>query len=102
MSGGDNWQAGDLALCVKIGRWRHVSGNFASGRGMRAGVIASVRKVGVSVGGFATLWLEGWPGESFGDGFNASRFRKITPPKADEFDREVIDLMLGKPVPVEA
>ena len=30
--------------------------------------------------------------------FYAFCFRKITPPKADEFDREVIDLMTGQPV----
>jgi len=94
VSGGDDWQVGDLALCIKLGPWRDVIGP-------KCGEVRAVRGVGrdpIGVG----LWLEGYPGKLRSDGFSASRFRKITPPKADEFDREVIDLMIGKPVPVEA
>ena len=35
-------------------------------------------------------------------GYIASRFRKVTPEAADEFDRETIALLTGKPAQVPA
>lgn len=96
MSGG--WEVGDLALCIKVGAWS------LDGAGPATGSVCRVSAIDRnSDDGFLYLGFEEWPDSPWGaDRFRASRFRKITPPKADEFDREVIDLMLGKPVPVDA
>lgn len=98
MSGGDNWQVGDLALCIKVGPWT------IDGCGPAPGSVSTVRDLDLfSPDGDLYLALEEWPDSRYTiERFRASRFRKITPPEADKFDREVIDLMLGKPVPVEA
>lgn len=97
-----DWQPGDLALCVKGGgrlnsvpgheRFRENGAEYE----LRQGKIYTVTKLeiaqgvlGLKVDNLEWYWL-------------ASRFRKVTPPKADEFDREVIDLMLGRPARVGA
>lgn len=94
----NDWQPGDLALCVRRGILDHVC---------PAGVIVPL------VGGVYTVsrvWMhpEGcrcldFDGVENGNpdphsripfwGFDADRFVKVTPPEADEFDREVIDLL---------
>ena len=97
MSGGDNWQAGDLALCVKAPTRPGHDGLTVPGR------IYEVSGVWRDIANSLVLGFVGVAekGDNF-CGHLAFRFRKVTPPKADEFDREVIDLMLGKPAPVEA
>lgn len=95
----DNWQVGDLALCIDGGcnafwaGWEPKAGHFyAVARVCAGGLDRHDRySVGLDLVGISA------PTQ-----FAASRFVKVTPPKADEFDREVIDLMIGKPVPVEA
>lgn len=92
-----DWQIGDLALCIKVGAWVHAgTGELArrqDGKAMpQAGGVYVVRAVGIWQV-HPTLWLEDFPGDRPEDGFGAVRFRKITPPPADEFDREVIELM---------
>lgn len=101
-----DWQVGDLALCIKQGRWRGATfGEFRPARNMRAGIIATVRRVGVwqdsiSDQAILTLWFEGWPGERFQDGFGAVRFVKVTPPKQDDYIDEIIAEQICAPSPV--
>ena len=97
-----NWQKGDLALCVRggfprdtvakiLGQWRTEEGEEA----LRSGAVYTVEEVSP----YPTD--EGWIGLKFREvsgSWISNRFRKINPPKADEFDREVIDLMAGKKV----
>lgn len=91
----DDWKVGDLALCVKVGDWLRAGTNVKS-TGLpdypKAGGVYRVRSVGYGQHWLA-LWLEELPGEQPGDAFAAIRFVKITPPAADEFDREVIEQM---------
>ena len=92
-----DWQKGDLALCVK-------TPNCVSAL-VRAGGLYTVSKVSGfrDVLGEIGLAFEGMslPHINGHDPYcAASRFRKVTPPKADQFDREVIEQMTGKPVEV--
>ena len=89
----ENWQKGDLALCVNDHPARDGTPCPA-----KRGCVYTVENV------FVTRF--GNTGLTFQDvshlhtrGYHATRFRKITPPKPDEFDREIIDLMRGKKVP---
>lgn len=87
-----DWQKGDLALCVRTGR---VAATIA-------GCIYTVSEVRQQPDGLALDFENAENGAPYGPprfwGHNPARFRKVTPPKADEFDREVIDLMNRKPV----
>jgi len=97
-----DWQKGDLALCVDDGLKPWLNGeqilNLNRIKKGRVYTVAGLGRVGTCSG--LTLFIEGVPAtyEHRGMGWTASRFRKVTPPKADEFDREVIDLMNRKPV----
>lgn len=99
----DDWQAGDLALCVKGGvltpEYHHPGDAYPE-----AGRVYQVNDVDFDPD-TDVLWLEvlGAPdnvenGINFGPLWSAERFIKVTPPEADEFDRETIDLMNGTPV----
>ena len=98
-----DWQKGDLALCIKVGEWRRL-GEFGDlggiDNGPRAGMTLTVSEV-LSFGNGQALKFVDFPDqpEAGWKGYNTTRFRKITPDKADEYDREVIDLMAGKKVP---
>ena len=112
MSGG--WQIGDLAQCIRKVSWcpdgtdyrvddigsfsetfcKPVVGTIYTVRDI---MVMSKEQHGGDEGDVLYLLCDGFLAY-----FDARLFIKITPPKADEFDREVIDLMLGKPVPVEA
>lgn len=93
----DDWQAGDVALCI-------------SNPGKGDGVTVAVPHPGVRSGRFFTVdqvvhWmgalglvLRGYPTSDKPFAHDARGFRRIPPHKADEFDREVIEHMLGKPV----
>lgn len=91
-----DWQKGDLALCVNTRK----SHRATAGVRFKKGRIYTV--AGVSL----TSVPEGYTNGPYlfihedASGLTAAhwRFRKVTPPKADEFDREVIDLMAGKKV----
>lgn len=92
------WEVGDLALCL------------AGGEVTRAGSLYTVRDVlipdeareekGVrytNTSGYSCLRFVGTVARA-GQWATERRFIKVTPPEADEFDRETIDLMLGKPI----
>lgn len=67
------WQPGDLALCVRPGKWFDpVVPNDGSGPGM--GAIHEVEEVG-EYEGMMLLGFPAWPEEFF----DASAFRKIEP-----------------------
>jgi len=88
-----DWQKGDLALCVddSPSAWGHRAA-------IKKGGIYTVSEI-VIWRGKSGLELEGVEiSKLYYAGFAPKRFRKVTPPKADEFDREVIDLMNRKPV----
>ena len=87
-----DWQKGDLALCVKD----------CSIIGVPLGSFNTVREVFEDIG-LTSLEIQTgllFEGKEFPPpytGVAAKNFRKVTPPKADEFDREVIELMNGQP-----
>lgn len=91
----DDWQVGDLALCIAQS-W-HKFGFYCPNDPVRAGGIYTVRAIG-KWRGITIIWIEGVGGDHVGDAYEANAFRKVTPPEADEFDRETIDLMNGAPV----
>ena len=99
-----DWQVGDLALCVK-----RIDDDAYEGD-LKGQPIVGVTYTVTSV-------QTGWdyynrPALALGlaeirrapingrqhIGYNSICFRKITPPQADAFDREVIEAMRGKPV----
>lgn len=78
-----DWQIGDLALCVVGGP------SIAAGE---VHTVATVFDTGLSLTGkISTSWR---------GSYKKSRFIKVTPPAADEFDRETIALMNGVKEPV--
>lgn len=94
----EDWKVGDLALCIKQGQWQSVETGSLLNYGPRCGEVCTV--VGVYMDrGYLVLALAEWPGDG-SYGYIAVNFRKVTPPEADEFDREVIDLMTKQPAEV--
>ena len=89
----DNWQKGDLALCVNT----RPSSRWQNRRGPKSGQVATVESVTFGKTRMGLVLVEFPTSNRYG--WSASRFRKITPPKADEYDRETIDLMRSKRVP---
>lgn len=88
----DDWQPGDLALCVKVGRWEIVRPGNCPSMNLRAGQILTVDGVKVDIGvSFLHFTLgRGW--------YAACCFRKIRPHIPDEEDAETIRLLTGTPV----
>lgn len=99
-----DWKPGDIALCVKGGKICNaprrapdypVSGNFYT-----------VERVGSDFfyeGVEQALWLKDGPENVDGQrAWVSYRFVKVTPPEADEFDKEVIDLYNKKEIPNNA
>jgi hypothetical protein len=89
-----DWQKGELALCIRKGPV-----NTA-----RPGRIYEVRQV---VFWARTSWLglivdgaSNHANDRWGGAIAECYFRKVTPPAADEFDRETIALMNSEPVRV--
>lgn len=91
----DDWQVGDLALCVdgsprkRVGRYNENGANYR----LTAGKIYTVDRIdfedgytGLHFDGYEWAWL-------------ASRFRKIRPHAPDEEDAETIRLMNGARAP---
>ena len=99
-----DWQKGDLALCVDDDPCPVHPGSEG---GIRKGGVYTVLEVravaarsGVVLTGLRLDRHNPIHPVSGAEGYqNCQRFVKITPPKADEFDREVIDLMVGGKVP---
>lgn len=89
-----DWQVGDLALCVDDNR-RPVTSRDT---GLRRGKVYAVTDVQVVpiIPPRTGLALDGVDMSAFRFRLaGAMRFVKITPPDADEFDREVIEQMNG-------
>jgi hypothetical protein len=97
MSGGDqNWQVGDLALCIYGGPW----GSVITGRRRDAdcpqkGSVNTVRELSVCPKGNLCLHFVDYPRDI---AFDATAFRKIEPHAPDEEDAETIRLLNSKPV----
>jgi hypothetical protein len=96
----DDWQVGDLALCVNAGPLRDICGDggIETARayvlGLRVGCIYTVTHVvrchcGKHIGLGAQAERVGGV---------ADRFRKIRPHTPDQEDRETIALLTGVPV----
>jgi hypothetical protein len=97
------WQPGDLALCIADGK------RTSRGRVYTVhAVIHDCDKCGcghyLPYGYAPALWLVGVGKVDADTGCEpwarAVRFRKVTPDAADEFDRETIALLTGKPAKV--
>jgi hypothetical protein len=90
----DDWQKGDLALCVSI----ELPGRIPS-KILRVGAVYTVNSVRWSGGeqctplGLAEVKSRGKMGDWY-----AVLFRKIRPHTPDAFDAEIIDLISRKPV----
>lgn len=86
-----DWQIGDLALCVE-------DGPSVWGQAVPAvrGRIYTVMAIVVDGQGLTFLEIP----HPNAEGYRKERFVKVTPPAADEFDRETIALMnrVGEPV----
>ena len=97
MSGGDqNWQVGDLALCVYDGPW----GSSHHARRVDAecpkkGSVNAVRALALCPRGDLALQFVEYPSDV---AFDARAFRKIAPHTPDEEDAETIRLLTGQPV----
>jgi len=72
-----DWQVGDLALCVRAGET------------IRAGEVHTVETIWPN----KALSLVGKVSSGWRGSYHHWRFIKVTPPAADEFDRETIALM---------
>lgn len=93
----DNWEVGDLALCIKS------ANNGTTTAGCKYSVLRVIPNVRWNDGDLDTaLTLMGVKHTTFCGGSWHGRFVKVTPPKADEFDREVIEHLTGAPVKEKA
>jgi hypothetical protein len=99
-----DWQVGDLALCVRGGRYP----GMTLADTPRAGQVVTVERVlfGPMRGAEAGVWQIGSselpPNVRGNHLWFAGRFIKVTPPETDAFDREVIDLMTRQPAKVQS
>lgn len=96
---GDDWQAGDLALCVRQPR--------AHAGLVRSGGVYTVAAVAPFVdfegeGGLAFEGITPPPASGYYQYWAMSRFRKIRPHVPDAEDRETIALLTDKPAKVGA
>jgi hypothetical protein len=89
----ENWQVGDLALCIYDDEWACVETGLDETQVPRAGKTYLVTEIDADLPGFLCLVLAGWPGKAWW----AECFSKAAPPAADEFDREVIAEYLRQP-----
>lgn len=97
----ENWQAGDLALYVSNSHKDDEFALWADWKPKKGGVytverVAYVQAQNPGIGLFLVEDTCFTPNAAW----DARDFRKVTPPEADEFDRETIELMRGKPVEV--
>ena len=75
------WEVGYLALCVKVGPWRHITpnGQIRKASGPNPGQIYCVTGIQNDWRGFTCLEFEGFAAGRDIYGYRATRFRKITP-----------------------
>lgn len=104
-----DWAPGDLALCIGRGAddVYRIEGSQPQAPGPIIGLTYTVAAVKHGFdcygrSGTALSFAEILQRHPRAVGFNALFFRKVTPPEADEFDVEVIELMNRQPIPVEA
>lgn len=102
-----DWQAGDIALCVKGGKITdppyHAKDYPASGKFYTVEYVGLIRFSGGMRHPKKALWFKDSPKNLDGQRvWAAHRFVKVTPPEADEFDRETIELYNKKGKPVDA
>lgn len=98
----DDWKVGDLALCIYNGEITSNRGTKSKAPDLVVGRVYTVSEVlpdGLVVAELPRRWVHPVSRLPWG-GFATYRFRKVTPPEADEFDREVIDLMTKQPAEV--
>lgn len=97
----ENWQAGDLALRIGTPKsgWvdhhapiRPVTGKIYPVVHVFHGEAFGKSWTALVIKGAISSWRDG--------AWNSEGFIKVTPTAADEFDRETIELMRGKPVEV--
>lgn len=88
-----DWQAGDMALCVATIITRYGEKVFCG----RVYTVSAVTQGKTKKG----LVLKDAPNHN-ALGWAAYRFIKVTPPEADEFDKETIDLYNKKEKPANA
>ena len=91
---GDDWQAGDLALCVDTGK----SPEGFTAPYLELGRTYTVYAVGIDPLGQFGLYLDELESDGFNGGVLAWRFRKIRPHTPDEEDAETIRLLNGNRV----
>lgn len=99
----DDWQPGDLALCVLGG---YIAG-LKGGEHPQGGRVYTVEAVGMAffVGGrhlLALKLIDGPANYDLSREWAAYRFRKIRPHTPDAEDAETIRLLTGKPETVPA
>lgn len=97
----DDWQPGDLALCVSV---THpiIVGRATS---FKIGAIYTVTQVGkpvANLNGERGLVFKECRPKRAGRGYPESCFRKIRPHTPDVEDAETIALLTGKPATVDA
>lgn len=93
----DDWQPGDLALCMRDGPWQYRSGPPAGSVWTVESVIVG-DKPGDPHHGHTGLFLAGIRAAGPTGAFHSSCFRKIRPHTPDAEDTETIRLLTGKPV----
>lgn len=94
----ENWQVGDLALCVYDDEWSCVETGLDESQVPRAGRTYLVTGIDTDLPGFLCLVLAGWPGQAWW----AECFSKATPPAVPEIEGEVIAEPVGEPEQVPA
>jgi len=82
-----DWKEGDLALCVRtrLGRWRQDPHPCEVGRIYEVERIVPTKNEGLGLGLVNIVFPN-----CFLNADTEKNYRKVTPEKADEFDREVI------------
>lgn len=85
---GENWQPGDLALCIDDGP----SAEGYQPPELEFGRIYTVYAVGTDPHNELGLFLDELDSRGFAGGYLASRFRKVDLP-ADDIDRAVVELL---------
>lgn len=101
----ENWQVGDLALCTYQGEWfALLDGEIWPYSGPVSGQVLTVRCVARGASGSTCLLFADFPDPDlpFEAAYVARLFRKMTPPAADKFDREIIAALAGQPEQVPA
>ena len=101
----DDWKVGDLALCVND-RKRVFGVYYPAVKSTTGVALGRVYTVSGVVGRVEGPWgpsdllaIDGLAWEKcLSGGIGAWRFIKVTPPEADAFDYETIELMNRKPV----